>query len=100
MELSNGRASEGGESTGCSGGIRGGGARATQQARGNGWEWVWLPFRHSHLGTGDKLDNLIQFKSLMSIRENVKNVTRGLFVLKTAGDVFSQLRIEGLVFVL
>lgn len=63
----------------------GGVDHATQPARGNGGKWVWLPFRYSHLGTADKHNNLIQFQSLVSIRDDVQNVTRGSFVLKTAG---------------
>lgn len=63
MELSNGRAAEGGESTlWCAGG---GGAR------------------HYHLWTADEYNNLIQLQSLVSIREDVQKVTRGLFVLNS-----------------
>lgn len=92
MELSNGRAAEGGESTLW--GRSGGEGHATQQAGGNGREWVWFPLCHSHLRTADEYNNLIQLQSLVSIGADVQKVTRGLFVLKNSWWIFfsSELR--------
>lgn len=75
-------------------GVGGEEGHTTQQAGGNGREWVWLPFCHSHLRTADEYNNLIQLQSLVSIREDVQKVTRGLFVLKNSWWIFfsSELR--------
>lgn len=52
--------------------------------------------RHSHLRTADEYNNLIQnnliqLQSLVSIREDVQKVTRGLFVCLKSWWIFFQL---------